>query len=497
MRITTAVALALLLTTSTAHAAARAVLLPVQVGSGGEPSGELMSALAKGLQDNPGWLVVEGSALKGLMVPPAGLKEEDRTRLRAKLDQAAEKASTKAGAKEAIADIEAVHTELATAAKDLVLVDADHELRYRAAGLLVAALSVSGDAERAKATATEIAAEFPGRKPRPADKLPAAAADLLASAAPSGGVKLALKTRPESCEVFVNGTSLGKAPVEILGSPVATYQAHAVCPGGLRSFPKRIFLGEKETTRNELLDAEFERTFAADGGQHLRFASSDDRRQREDAFARRVAERYAADAVILASVGELSGADWLNGRLYLSSGYLNRQALVRLEASRATALGRFLATGKDSPGVLKPEEAGQLVAASQANAQAASKGGPAWYTDYVGWSFLGVGAVGITLGLISNAEGQRTSDRADALRPCGPENPLQPPNCGTMEQQMALQRDAQKSKFLGNIGLIGGGLMAVTGIVLLAIPEYNSNQSELFVFRPTTGGGVLSLSGRF
>jgi hypothetical protein len=480
MRITPAVAAALLLlTTSNAWAAARAVLLPVMVGNGGEPPAELMGALAKGLQDNPGWVVVEGNGLKGLMVPPAGLKEEDRTRLRGKLDQAGDKKG-----KEAVADIEAVRTELATAAKDLVLVDADHELNYRAAGMLVGALLASGDADRAKAVAIETAAEFPGRKPRPTDKLSPAAADLLASAVPTGGVKLALKTRPEGCEVFVNGSSLGKAPVEILGSPVATYQAHAVCPGKLQSFPKRIFLGDKETSRSELLDAEFERAFEADGGQRLRFASSQDRRTMEDAFARRVAERYGADAVILASVGELSGADWLNGRLYLSSGYLNRQALVRLEAGRAIALGRFLATGKDSPGVLKPEEAGQLVAASQANAQAAAKGGPPWYTDVVGWSFLGAGAIGVTFGILENAAGQRTTDQADAIR-------------GDSERQMALYREAERQKFLGGIGLVGGGLMFVTGVVLLAIPEYSSSQSELFVFTPAKGGGTVTYSGRF
>jgi len=238
MRITPAVALALLLTTSNAWAAARAVLLPVLVGNGGEPSGELMSALAKGLQDNPGWQVIDGPGLKGLMVPPAGLKDEDRKRLGAKLAEAAEKKG-----KDAIADIEAVRGELSTAAKDLVLVDADHDLSYRAAGLLVAALVASGDAERAKAIAIESAAEFPGRKPRAADKLPAAATELLTSAVPTGGVKLTMKTRPEGCEVFVNGTSQGKAPVDILGSTAATYQAHAVCPGKLQSYPKRIFLG--------------------------------------------------------------------------------------------------------------------------------------------------------------------------------------------------------------------------------------------------------------
>jgi hypothetical protein len=488
MRISPVVAaVSLLLSGSMAQAAARAVLLPVVVGSGSEPSGELMSALAKGLQDNPGWMVVEGAGLKGLMVPPTGLKDEDRARLGGKLDQAAQQIAG-GKAKEAIADLEAVRGELASAAKDLTLVDSDHDLTFRASGLLVAALQAAGEADRAKVIAGETAVQFPGRKARPSDKLPEAAAQLIAATAPTGGAKLTFKTRPEGCEVFVNGSSIGRSPVEILAAPTAAYQARATCAAAagapaMKSFPKRVLLGEKETSRQELLDAEFERAFEADGGQRLRFASSPDRRQLEDAFARRVAERYGADAVILASVGELSGADWLNGRLYLSSGYLNRQALVRLEPSRAVALGRYLATGRDAPGVLKPEEAGQLVASSQASATQAAKTNP-WYTDIVGWSFTGVGAVGITLGLLSNAAGKRTTDQADAIR-------------GDSERQGALYRDAEKSKFLGGIGLVGGGLMAVTGIVLLAIPEYTSNQAELFVFIPAKGGGTLSMSGRF
>ena len=125
-----------------------------------------------------------------------------------------------------------------------------------------------------------------------------------------------------------------------------------------------------ETTRQEVLDAEFERSFAAEGLRRVRFTSPQERRALEESYARRMSERFDADLVVLASVGELSGADWLNARLYLRSGYLNRQGLVRLEANRANALGRYLATGKDVPGVLKPEEAGALVAAARSAPQA-------------------------------------------------------------------------------------------------------------------------------
>jgi hypothetical protein len=144
--------------------------------------------------------------------------------------------------------------------------------------------------------------------------------------------------------------------MELAILPGETYYAEARCPSGeaagggaMASFAKKITLGATETSRQEILDAEFERGFQAEGQRRVRFSSSADRRQLEESYARRLAERFDADVVVLASVGELQGSDWLNARLYLKSGYLNRAGFVRLEAPRANALGRFLATGKDLP----------------------------------------------------------------------------------------------------------------------------------------------------
>jgi hypothetical protein len=497
MRITSVVpvAVAALLHGTLAQAAARVVVLPVVVGSGPEPSAPLMGALSRGIQENGPWTVVQGDALKGLMVTAIGIKPEDRTRIAGKLDDVA-RLLQKRSTTEALAALEPTRTEIAQAMRDYTFENDDFALAYRAAGLHVAALLAAGEADRGKAAATETQTLFPGRKPTEADRLPTAAVQALNAAAPEGSVRLTLRSRPDACEVLVAGTSVGRSPVELPAVPGAIYQAQAVCGGGTeKSYTKRIAVGDKDTARQEILDADFERAFAADGGQRLRFASSPERRQLEESSARRVAERYGADVVVLASVGELSGADWLNGRLYLRSGYLNRQALVRLENTRAFALGRYLATGRDVPGVLKPEEAGALVAAAASNdaGAPASKVDP-WYTDIVGWCFTGVGALGVTLGLIWNSSASKTTDRADRLRPC---TSMSVGECGDSEAQQALYRDAQRSKFMGGIGLVGGGLMAITGVVLLAIPEYSSSQGELFVFSPTPGGATLGLRGRF
>jgi hypothetical protein len=482
--LTPAVAVAVLLSSSVASAAARLVVMPVVVGSQAEPPPELMTALARGLQDSASWRVFQGPYLKGLMVAPAGLKADDRTRLAGKLDEVAAKIHVRA-ASEAIALAEPVRAELAQDSKEYVLDRDDYALAYRAAALHVAALLLAGETDRAKNVASEVVALFPGHKPEEAGKLPPAAVELLSSAIPEASIKLTLTSHPDGCDVLLNGASQGKAPIEVAVAPGATYQAQALCKGAQadRSFPKRITIDPKDTSKSEVLDADFERAFTADGGQRVRFASTVERRQLEESTARRVAERYGADQVVLASVGELNGADWLTARLYLRSGYMNRQALVRLEASRAVALGRYLATGQDVPGVLKPEEAGALQTSMMPGPSDKNPRISPWYTDIVGWCFTGAGALGLTLGVVATVAAGNTMDRGDAIR-------------GDSELQNSVWRDAQKQKFLAGIGLVGGGLMLVTGVILLAIPEYSDN-GETLVFSPTKGGGVVGWRGTF
>ncbi len=459
--------------------AARLVVIPATVGSAPEPAGDLLSALAAGLAHSGPWVVTYGPGLQALFAAPVGLKDDEHGRLAAKRDAAAAKIQD--AAPEAVTAAEELRKEIAAAARGQTFSDKDWNLLYRTAGTLVAALLAAGNSERAAVVAQETALTFPGRKPADGDDLPEAAATQLAAATVSEGPKITFKTQPAACQVYVNGVLVGPAPAEVWALAGESYQAHAVC-GELRSHPKRVVVGEKETARQELLDAEFEKAFAADGGARLRIASAAQRREGEDVSARRVAERYDADVVVFVSVGELGGADWLNARLYLRSGYLNRQGLVRLEPARAAALGRYLASGKETPGVLKPEEAGALLAASQSGPPPPAKAAP-WYTDIVGWCFTGAGLIGVGLGLHASAVADRTSAEADAIR-------------GDSEKQSRLHRDAQRTEFFANIGMVGGGLMAVTGVVLLAIPQY-SGSGETFALTPIPGGATLGLRGRF
>ena len=466
-----------------AGAATRLVVLPVSVGGGQDPDPALMTALANGLTQNPQWAVEQGESIPSLAkYQPTAMPEADVARLAAEVDAAARKTGA-----DAVETLTRVRGELRAAGKKGPRsADADN-LLWRTSLLLVSALQ-GKDADQAKKVAQETTLLFPGRKPVEADKLPASAGKLF-EAPPELGAKLKLVSRPEGCEVFVGPTSIGKAPVELPVLQDEPYWAHVRCPAaaagaGMASLPKRIVVPPNETTRQEILDAEFERSFVAEGLRRLRFSSSNERRQLEESYARRLAERFDADAVVLASVGELSGADWLNARLYLRSGYLNRQGLVRLEPQRANALGRFLATGKEVPGVLRPEEAGALVAASSP----IDSGEPAvdpWYTDIAGWSFLGGGLVTLGFGRWINSGAEDKQDQADALR-------------GDTERQNALYREAQSEKFWGGVLTVGGLLASVTGVVLLLVPEYN-HADEMFSVGPNflPGGGGLVVGGRF
>ncbi len=478
-------AVAVVFSASMAHAAARLVLVPVTVGGSGVPAEALMAGLARGLGESHQWGVQRGADLKVAAEPTASLTPEQVSALSTGFNQVSEKLA-RGQAQDVIPVLEKLRADLNKAAEAGQRGEAGDAAAYRAGALLVTALLAGNDADRAKTVGGEVALSFPGRKPAEADGIPAATAELLVAPAPPAGAKVTVKTRPEGCAIWINGTQVGQGVADVAVLPGLAYYAQATCPtpsgAPLKTRPKKIQLAANETTRQELLDAEFGKALRLEGDAQVHFESSDERRQLEEAYARRVAEIFGADVVVFTSVGELSGADWLSARLYLRSGYLNRQALVRLDAGRAVALGRYLGDGKESPGVLKPDEAGALVAAGPASGFTAADVHKAWYTDVLGWTLTGAGAVGLTLGLWSNAVGDRKTKQADMVR-------------GDNDRQQAIYQEAQSAKFMGDIGTVGGGLLMITGVILLAVPEYD--EGAIVAVTPLRGGGMFAWAGHF
>jgi hypothetical protein len=469
---------------------ATVLVLPVVVGGLGEPPAAIIEALAKGLRDNLNWDVTVPSASTAVAVPTYDTTLLETAIAAVNAVVPATGAAAPAPAPASIQDLSATYAQLVQASTKAPLGAKGAEALIKVGGALLSAQVAAGQDETARTTASELKLLLPARKFSEADGLSFVAAAVL-GAAPVVGVQTEFKTNPVQCSIEINGVEVAKGVVELPLRSGTLYSVQARCPAnatGLsaaESFPRVVSVGEGPS--KFVLDAAFPSHLKnSSSGLALSFDNSDQRQNLEEAYARRLADRYGVNGVVLASVGEFQSAEWLNARLYLASGYKNRHALVRIELERATALGRYLATGKESPGVLNAEEAGNMVVASRTlKPVAASQVKPAaWYEDVPAWCFVGAGAASLALGIWANtAADDKRKESALSV-----DDPF---------RQDQLNTDASTLKFLGGIGTYGGLLLVGTGAVLLALPDYSDTRSELYGLSPLPGGGQFTYRGRF
>jgi len=467
---------------------ATVLVLPVVVGGLGEPPAAMIEALAKGLRDNLNWDVTVPSASTAAAVPTY-----DTTALEsaiAAVNAVVPGTSSGTPVAASVQDLSAAYTQLVQVSTKVPLGTKGADAVLKIGGALLSAQVAAGQETAARETASELKLLLPARKFSEADGLSFVAAAVL-GAAPVVGVQTEFKTNPAECSIELNGVEVGKGIVELPLRRGTLYSMQARCaaagPGlaAAESFSRVVSVGEGPA--KFVLDAAFPSHLRnSASGLALSFDNSDQRQNLEESYARRVAERYGVNSVVLASVGEFQSAEWLNARLYLASGYKNRHALVRIELERATALGRYLATGKESPGVLNAQDAGNMVAASRTlkPVSAPQMKPAAWYEDVPAWCFVGAGAASVALGIWANnsADDKRRESAMSADDPF---------------RQDQLNTDASTLKFVGGIGTYGGLLLVGTGAVLLALPDYSDTQSELYGLSPLPGGGQFTYRGRF
>jgi hypothetical protein len=109
----------------------------------------------------------------------------------------------------------------------------------------------------------------------------------------------------------------------------------------------------------------------------------------------------------------------------------------------------------------------------------------------LGWSAVGAGVVGLTVGVIF--ELQRSSKLSSRDKICASSDPaLCPP--GSQAQVDDLTSQARSASTVGSIGLVAGGLLAAGGVVLiLTAPKHGSSEVSLApVVGPQFQGLVLS-----
>ncbi len=481
-------------------ARARVLVLPVVIGNAPDPDPLLITSLVKGLSENPNWDVVSPASGDPLEALPLTTVSPD---LLAQADAAlADTANARAANDHAtvVAALGPMMEKLLAATLEAPLGPSGAAVAMKLGSALLAAQAGAGLEQEASATAVTLKQLLPGRALGQAEGFSLVAAALLA-ATPATGATVQLTSNPQGCDVLVDGAKLGPAPVSLVLRPHTKYSASAVCTqdaGKRESFVRTIAAeapspdpetsAPKASTVTFVLDAMLPYVLERNPkGARLRFASAEQRRGLEEVYVPRLAERFGVTSVVLVSSGQFQSNDWLNARLYLSSGFKNRHGLARMESARAAALGRYLSTGRESPGVLNAEEAGNMVAASQTlrplTGQTLQRS--PWYTDVPGWSMLGSGAVAVALGIWANGKGN--DKRTDAeLNTRG--DPI---------RRDQLNSQANNLKFWGNVGMYGGAALAGAGILLLLLPEYEETRGELYGLTPLPGGAAFNYSGRF
>lgn len=487
-------------------ARARVLVLPVAVGDGPAPDPLLVTALVRGLSENPNWDVTSPASGDTLTpVPTPSVPEALLAEAEAALVDSGP-ARTENRNAEVVAALSPTMQKLLDAVGAAPLGPRGTEVVLKLGSALLAAQIGAGLDEDASTTAATLKRLLPERALGQEQGFSIVASALLAAAS-APGVPVQLVSNPPGCRILVDGHVVGVAPAKLELRPDTKYGAQAHCGEGqaaTESFLRVISVADRgaaaaaaeggpvETPArppvNLVLDAILPLILhESEGGVVLRFRDVEQRRAMEEAFVPRLAERFGVNNVVLASVGEFQSSPWLNGRLYLSSGYKNRHGLARTDPARAAALGRYLSTGRESPGVLNAEEAGQMVAASHTLRPL----GPAtlertpWYKDAAAWSLVGAGALGLGLGLWADGEGEAKREEAD-LRTRN--DPI---------RRDELQSEASTLKFWGGVGIYAGAVLVGTGIVLLALPEYEETRSAIYGLTPLPGGAAFSYAGRF
>jgi hypothetical protein len=168
---------------------------------------------------------------------------------------------------------------------------------------------------------------------------------------------------------------------------------------------------------------------------------------------------------------EAAGVEPIEKQYVIAQGQKDRRELVVLGAALALA----------GAGATATTPAG----ADQAPASAA--GDPGATQRILGWTAIGAGAVGVTLGIVFSIQrGSKISDR-EAI--CAEGAPCPP---GSQASVDALTDEARTAGTLAAVGFIAGGALAAGGVaLLLTAPKAQSSMSLIPVVSPAFAGLTL------
>lgn len=165
---------------------------------------------------------------------------------------------------------------------------------------MVRALYDTGDRTRAEEQARQCVRLVPRGEANPR-KHPPEIVELYGAASQPGPQEtgsLAIDSKPQGCEVRINGLHLGQTPFTMTGLYPGNYQVQVECDPDRRGRVHRAVVGTEST--EVFVDVELDRAVRTEPLLRLRYADEpDEERAREDALA--VASILGVEAVVLAA----------------------------------------------------------------------------------------------------------------------------------------------------------------------------------------------------
>lgn len=257
---------------------------------------------------------------------------------------------------------------------------------------------------------------------------------------PKGSITV--RTSPPGATIYINGRKAEQQTPATVDSLYPGQVSVQAVKDGLESMIHKVDIvaGEQAELSIEI-DYETALSFN-DARFGLTFLDRAGLKEKAGTFAKRIGELLSVDKVLVTGLVDIAGRTHLEGYLIdVATGTIDRSESLFTK-----------------PNVVSNNRVTQLSMAVSRKGYVVETVYKPWYTNYIGWTGVGVGVIGLTLGAIFWADYE--SKLSEVL--CPSEGGT---NCKNFTERSALAGDAKSSRTIGGLGFAIAGVGFAGGIL--------------------------------
>ncbi len=421
--------------------------------------------------------------LESIMVTPGARVTDERLKAIEKLVAEGDKLIYTSQVQKAIKLLREAKSQLREIVENITLNAKVRKDYFTTQMLLVRSYMENGNAAKAREIMTEIVRQFEDEYPVTTDnyhpKVVDAYKDVFRSMKDQRNAALTITTNPPGCTVYINGRAMRqKTPYTYKGLYSGTLHIQ-VRKGDLQSMVRKISVKSNASEKVDI-DLEYESAMSFNDRQFgLTFSNSKSAKTHMMNYAARLGAFLQVDFVVLVGVRQTGDGPVLSGYQFdVKNRKLIRETNFKIKANvvsqrRITQMSAFIADVKVDPTTeitYKP-----------------------WYTNWIGWTLIGVGVVSGSIAGVFYGKFLEHKDNAED-KTFGGDN----------EEQANLGNTAQTNAgiFLGLAGasIVGGALVfALVKFKDDSLDKTSALELPTFVPAPfvVPGGGGVGATIRF